>query len=241
MKKLKQLIILITLIILFDTLHYLFKINSTIIPSFYEIINSFLKNFKELFLNSTITFLEATIGLILAIFISYIVGLFILKNAYFKKIVLNLIAIFQMIPIIAIAPLIIIWFGIGYLPKILLILIYSIFPITSNMVKSFDNISKSHSLYIHSLTDDIKKLYTYLYIPLSMDQIFAGIKIAATYSIVCAITVEFIGAKKGLGLMLNKAFSSYSTDLVFLIIITIILLTYLIINIIKIIEQKIRS
>lgn len=228
-------------IFIYELAHNLLNINEIILPSISSILISFYKNIYIISLNTLISLIITIIGLFLAIIFSILVSILINENKCLKKPFLKVIYILQMIPIIAIGPLIIIWFGLGIFPKILLIIIYCSFPIIINLVGSFNNISKEHKYYILSLSKKKIDLYKYLYFPLSYDSFFSGTKIAITYSMICTITGEYLGTKYGVGLLLKRAYSSYQTDLVFAIIIVIVLITMILLKINNSIEKKVRN
>ncbi len=239
MKTFFKLIIIFFLIITFDLIHNLLDINNVIIPSFKSIFISFYNNFNIIILNLLYSLLEMFIGLFFAIIIAISLTIFINEYKTFKKFFLKIIYILQTIPIIAIAPLIIIWLGIGILPKVILVIIYCSFPIIINLNTSFENISSEHEDYIETLTNNKKKKYRYLYFPLSIESFFSGLKIATTYAFICTVTAEYLGTKHGIGLLLNRAYSSYQTDLVFVLIFVIIVVTIISVKVIEKIEYKI--
>ncbi len=239
MKTFKKYMIIILLIIIYDYLHKLFKINDVILPSFYKIIQSFSENFLIILPNLLFSLFETFIGLILAIIFGIIVSIIINEQSYLKKYILKNIYILQTIPIIAIAPLIIIWLGIGILPKIILVIIYCSFPIIINLTSSFENIPIEYKDYIFTLSKDKYKTYKFLYFPLSIENLISGIKIATTYAFICTITAEYLGTKNGIGLLLNRAYSSYQTDLVFALIIIIILVTMFLLKVVEKVEKKV--
>ncbi len=239
MKSIYKIISFLLFVIIYDFLHKLLNINDVILPSFKSILLSFINNFNIIIPNLFYSLLETIIGLVLAIIISIIFSIIINEFSSIKKFFLKVIYILQTIPIIAIAPLIIIWLGIGIFPKILLVIIYCSFPIIINLNSSFENISKEHKDYIYTLTKNKIKIYKYLYLPLSLESLFSGIKIACTYAFICTITAEYLGTKYGIGLLLNRAYSSYQTDLVFVLIFIIASISILLVKIVDQIKEKV--
>lgn len=241
MKVLKIILSIFLAMVSWDILHKGLALDSTLIPSFREIFLSFFGNFLPIMYNSLITLCETILGLFLTVLFSLIMVILINEIPWLKKVFLKVIYVWQMIPLIAIAPLLIIWLGIGIYAKVVLIICYSSFAIIVTTVAAFANVSQTHQLYILSLTKSKWQLYRYLYFPLSYSQIFSGLKIAITYSVSCAITGEYLGAKHGLGILLNRAYSSYQTALVFVVILLIILITVVLLGLTNKIEQKLRG
>ncbi len=223
----------------YQLLHQILNINQAILPSIDRIIISFYNNFNAIMYNATATIYETIVGLLLAIVIGLTLAIIINEFPHLKKVVVSIISTIQIIPLIAIAPLVIVWFGIGVNSKILLVIVYSAFSIVITTSRAFEEVSQSHYLYVTSLTSNKYKLYRYLYFPLATSEIFSGIKIATTYSVVCAITGEYLGGQIGIGILLNRAYSSYQTDLVFALIIVICVLTFGLLSLVQIIENKV--
>ncbi|MFV0289125.1 MAG: ABC transporter permease [Mycoplasmatales bacterium] len=240
-KLLKIFCLIIFICTLYEVIRIIVQVNETILPSVNSIRISFIENWKILFYNLSYTLLETVLGLLLVIIFATILAVFINEYQVIKKYLLKLIYIIQMIPLIAIAPLILIWLGYGITSKLILIVFYCSFVIIINLVESFENISISHKLYLQTLTTNKFKLYKYLYFPLAYEQFFAGIKVATTYGLVCGITSEYLGAKYGIGVLLNRAYASYQTDLVFSILIIIVIVTFIMLKIVDLLQRKIRS
>ncbi len=239
MKLIKKILYVFLFIIIYDFLHNILNINEVILPSFKNIILSFYNNFNVILVNLLYSLFETIIGLFLAILIGIVSVILINEYKSIKKVFLKFVYILQTIPIIAVAPLIIIWLGIGILPKIILVIIYCSFPIIINLNSSFENISLQHKDYILTLTNNKFKLYKFLYFPLSIESLISGIKMATTYAFICTITAEYLGTKRGIGLLLNRAYSSYQTNLVFVLIIIIVLITISFLKIVEKVENKI--
>lgn len=237
MSKVKKIIITLVVIFGYQLMHRVLDINQTILPSIDQVIISFVNNFQSIVYNSMATIMETLVGLSIAIVLALILSILVNEIKPLKGFVVNLISIIQIIPLIAIAPLIIVWFGIGYESKILLVIIYSVFSIIITTTRAFSDISTSHYLYIRSLTTNKYKMYRYLYFPLASSEIFSGIKIATTYSVVCAITGEYLGGKIGIGILISRAYSSFQTALVFALIAVIIAITFGLLAVVNRIEK----
>ncbi|MFV0499168.1 MAG: ABC transporter permease [Bacilli bacterium] len=239
MTTVKKIIITIFVIIGYQLIHQLLDINQTILPSIDQIVISFIQNFQSIAYNSMATIAETLVGLSIAIVLALLLSIIINESKLLKAFVINFISVIQIIPIIAVAPLIIMWFGIGYESKVLLVIIYSVFSIVITTTRAFSDISNSHYLYIRSLTTNKYKMYRYLYFPLASNEIFSGIKIATTYSVVSAISGEYLGGKVGIGILISRAYSSYQTALVFALIAVIIAITFSLLAIVNRIEKMV--
>jgi ABC-type nitrate/sulfonate/bicarbonate transport system permease component len=131
----------------------------------------------------------------------------------------------QAIPIVAIAPLFVLWFGFGLLPKVLVVMLVCFFPIT---VATYDGLQSTDpelvKLY-RTFGAKTWSLFWRLRLPSALPSFFSGLRIAATYAVVGAIFSEYIGAFTGLGVFLQDAQHSFRTDLVFGVVIVTALLS----------------
>ncbi len=234
------LISFIFLLVLWQISCMLFDINSYILPSPLEIVLVFINNFKLLLMNTLLTLSEALIGLFLSVIISIAVAILFNEVRIINKILYPYLVIFQTFPLIAIAPLLTIWLGMGISSKIVLIVLICSFPLITNLTQKFNNIDKDKLNYFKSMNASKFKTYRYLYLNESIDTFFPSLKISITYCITGAILAEYIGAKHGLGIILNNAFNSYKIDLAFAIIIIISILTLILIKLNDIVYMKLK-
>lgn len=156
----------------------------------------------------------------------------VVREAIYPLLILS-----QNIPTIVLAPLLVIWFGFGLLPKIIVITLVCFFPVT---VAALDGLRQTdHVLkhYMEMAGASKKQMFWKLELPYALPSIFSGLKISATYSVMGAVISEWLGAKKGIGVFMTLASSSFRTDRVFVAIFTIMILSLLFFAIILIIER----
>jgi ABC-type nitrate/sulfonate/bicarbonate transport system permease component len=120
----------------------------------------------------------------------------------------------QTIPIIAIAPLMIIWFGFGLLPKILVVALVTFFPITVGLIEGFNKADAEASNLLRSMGAGRAKEFWYVRLPSAMPSFFTSLRISITYAVVGAIFAEYVGAQQGLGIYMSMQKNAFRTDLV---------------------------
>lgn len=120
----------------------------------------------------------------------------------------------QTIPLIVIAPLMIIWFGFGLLPKILLVILVTFFPTTLGLIEGLASSPQSKLQLVHSMGARRFKTFWYLRLPHALPAFFTALRIAITYAVVGAIFAEYAGAKYGLGVFMAVQKNAFRTDLV---------------------------
>jgi ABC-type nitrate/sulfonate/bicarbonate transport system permease component len=121
----------------------------------------------------------------------------------------------QTIPVIAIAPLMIIWFGFGLLPKVLLIVLVTFFPIVVALLDGFASTEREAMDLLRTMGASRQQIFRLVRFPGALPQMFTGLRISATYAVLAAIFAEYVGAYQGLGIWMSTSKSSFRTDLVF--------------------------
>ena len=121
----------------------------------------------------------------------------------------------QTIPTITIAPLLIIWFGFGILPKILMVTLTCFFPILINFVDGMENLDKDYLNLFKTMNAGKLNTFIHLKFPMSMDKLFSGLKISSTYAVMAATVAEWLGGSQGLGVYMVRSKSAYALDKVF--------------------------
>ncbi|HEX7057719.1 MAG TPA: ABC transporter permease [Bacilli bacterium] len=143
-----------------------------------------------------------------------------LKQGFYPLLVLS-----QNIPIIVLAPLFVIWFGFGLLPKVLIIILVCFFPITVALLQGFAQTEKTLSDYMGMIGANRNQRFWKLEFPHALPYLFSGLKISATYSVMGAVISEWTGAKDGIGIFMMLQKSGFRTDLVFAAIFVIVALS----------------
>lgn len=158
-----------------------------------------VENWNNIIVSAGITFLEASIGLIFATGISFLLMILCLYFPSILKVIVPITVTSQVLPIITLAPLFIILFGMGIISKIAMVVLMCFFPIFLNFSSGIDSINSTIKEFLYLY--DTKKAFRIfkIIIPLSTPYIFTGLKISTTMALMGAIVAEFVGAKDGLG------------------------------------------
>ena len=121
----------------------------------------------------------------------------------------------QTIPIVAIAPLIVVWFGFGLLPKVLVVVLVTFFPITISLLDGFASTRAEATELMRSFGATPGETFRKIRWPSGLPGFFTGLRISATYAVVAAVIAEYVGATEGLGIWMQLSQRSFRTDLVF--------------------------
>lgn len=209
-----------------------------ILPAPTRIIKTLITNLPVLREHIIVTLMEALVGFTISIIFAMVIAVVMDSIPIVKKAVYPLIITSQTIPIITIAPLFAIWFGFGYLPKVVIVVLVCFFPITISLLEGLASVEEDLLNLIKSMGASKIQLYRMVKLPAAMPSFFSGLKISGTYSIMGATIGEWVGGKNGLGVYMLRVKHSFATDKVFATIIIITLLSTLILKIISFIEKR---
>ena len=208
------------------------------LPSPLRVIEVFIADFPLLMKHLLYTLMEAMIGLSIAIITAFILAIIMDANNLLKRSLTPILLLTQTMPVIAIAPLLILWMGYGLTPKITLVFLTCFFPVTIGLLGAFATADNDALRLLQSMGAKKWQLYRYIKIPQAMPAFFSGLKIAASYSIIGAVVAEWLGGDAGLGVYMIRVRRSYSFDKMFAAIILISVLSLLLIKLVGVIEKK---
>jgi ABC-type nitrate/sulfonate/bicarbonate transport system permease component len=161
------------------------------------------------------TIIETVVGFSISIAAATAVAIALDRVAWARRAVEPLLVGSQTIPIVAIAPLIVVWFGFGLLPKVLVVVLVTFFPITIALLDGFASTSAEAAELLRSYGASAGQTFRKIRWPSALPAFFTGLRISATYAVVAAVIGEYVGATDGLGIWMQLSQRSFRTDLVF--------------------------
>ena len=207
------------------------------LPSPIEVVRAFISDFPLLMEHTEITLIEAFLGLGLGIILGFAVAVIMDRFEYAYKMIYPVLVITQTIPTVAIAPLLVLWMGYGILPKIMLILLTSFFPITIGLLDGFRSVDKDMLNLLKTMGASSFQNFIHLKLPSSLGYFFAGLRISVSYSIIGAVVAEWLGGYDGLGVYMTRVRKSYSFDKMFAVIFLISGISLLLMYFVKKIQK----
>jgi ABC-type nitrate/sulfonate/bicarbonate transport system permease component len=190
-------------------------VNPQVLPTPSRIVTE-LFNFRELALDHTAeTVKETVVGFTSAIVFAVVVAIVMDQIAWLRRSLYPLLLASQTIPIIAIAPLVVLWFGFGLLPKALVIVLVTFFPVLVALLDGFASTERESMNLLHTMGATKFQIFRYLRFPSALPFFFTGVRISASYAVVAAIFAEYVGAYQGLGIWMQISKNVFRTDLVF--------------------------
>src|SRR5947209_20424140 len=174
----------------------------------------FLKRFDPVMASAWVTTKEILAGYALAIVVSIPLAMAIAYSRFMEQAVYPVIVFLQIIPKIAIAPLFIIWFGFGFMPKLLLVFLLSFFPIVVSSIAGFKSADPDILDFARTTGAGAWKMFAKLRLPQALPDIFTGLKVGAALSATAAVVAEFVASDRGLGYLLLQYNGNLETPMV---------------------------
>ncbi|MDY6826085.1 MAG: ABC transporter permease [Bacillota bacterium] len=216
---------LLCLIAAWEVITATLSIPEYILPSPSAIAAALNENFALLVEHSRVTMVAVLGGLILAIAVALILALAMDRWRLLKRAFYPILVISQAVPIFALAPILLIWFGAGLLPKVLIVTLVCFFPLAVNLVEGFSQVNPETVDLMRTMQADRWLIMRSVQFPSAMPYFFTGLKIAATYSVMGAIIGEWLAARAGLGIYMLRAMHSFRTSHLFAAIIVVVFLS----------------
>jgi NitT/TauT family transport system permease protein len=192
----------------------------------------------SLLLHTGITLAEVLLGLLAGTIAAVALGYAVAKSRLFERLVSPYLVASQAIPVVAIAPLLVIWFGPGMFSKVLICALIVFFPVLVNTVVGVRAVPRSLHDLMRSLRATRGQILRRLEFPAALPILLGGLRIGATLSVIGAVVGELVGSDKGLGYMVNSARGQYDTALVFVAVFTLILLALALYGVVALLENK---
>lgn len=211
---------------------------SYMLPSPIEVVKAFVSEFPLLLKNSVITLQEAFIGLILGVSVGFCAAVLMDTFDVLYKAFYPLLIITQTIPSVAIAPLLVLWFGYEMTPKIVLIIISTFFPVTVGLLDGFRSADKDAIGLLRSMGAGRMQIFRYIKFPSALPQLFSGLRIAAAYSVVGAVISEWLGGFGGLGVYMTRVKKAFAFDKMFAVIFLISAISLALMALVGFAEKK---
>lgn len=216
--------VVIVFVGLWQTIIWLGEYPTFILPSPVDVAKSFGVNIANgtLWRHAQATLVEIFAGLTVGLTLATALGYVLAKNRLLNRLLSPYIVASQSVPVVAIAPLLVIWFGPGRLSKVLICALIVFFPVLVNAVVGLHSVDEGLYDLMRSLSANRWQLFWMLEAPAALPVLLGGLKISVTLSVIGAVVGEFVAASEGLGFLINQARGLFNTPLVFVTILTLV-------------------
>jgi NitT/TauT family transport system permease protein len=200
---------------------WLSHINRVILPAPNEVASALWTNRSTLWSDLLVTLREVVYGFGSGFLLGVVSGVLIVYSRILERTLYPVIIASQVIPIFALAPLLIIWFGFGIAPKVIIAALIVYFPIAVNMVEGLRSADQGIIDVMRSFGSSEWRIFRSIRLPSSIPSLLVGTQVGVTFAVIGAVIAEWVGASAGLGYRMVTANSQSETDLVFAAIITL--------------------
>ncbi|HST05984.1 MAG TPA: ABC transporter permease [Chloroflexia bacterium] len=194
---------------------------SRLLPAPTAVIASLVTNANDLAVNTWQTVVETVIGLALALVVGFGFALVIDLSPLMRRAIYPLLVVSQTIPLLALAPLLVLWFGFGILPKILVVGLVCFFPIVVAGVDGFRSTDPELIRLFRTFGAGRWTIFRQVRLPGALPFLFSGIRIAVTYCVIGAVWGEYVGAQYGLGIFMQSKQHAFDVATVFACVVVI--------------------
>jgi putative riboflavin transport system permease protein len=213
------------------------------LPSPGQVWDRFILSLQDgsLLRHTAVTMFEILVGLALGFSAASILGYLLAKSRSVERLLSPYIVASQAIPIVAIAPLLVIWFKTGLTSKVLICALIVFFPVLINTIVGLRSVPEELQDLMRSLQATRWQMVRYLEVPSALPVMLGGARISATLAVIGAVVGEFAGADRGLGFLINVGRGQYDTALVFVAVFTLVLMALSLYGLVVLIEARLLS
>ena len=190
-------------------------VSPLVLPSPGRIASALIDVRDEAWLHTSTTLAEALVGFGIAVVAACVAAAAMDRIPAVRQSVYPILVGSQAIPILAITPLLVLWFGFGLLPKVIVIVLVTFFPITVALLDGFASTTAEATDLLRTMGATSRQVFWKLRVPSALPGFFTGLRIAVTYAVIGAVYGEYVGAFDGLGIWMRTSANLFRTDLVF--------------------------
>lgn len=215
-----------------------FKIPRYIIPSLTSIVQEFFKHIDLIWEYTLVTGWETIVGYTIAVVIGVPLAMLVGFSKFLRQTLYPTAVALEMVPKIAFAPLFVVWFGFGFVPKMIIVFLVCFFPILLNGILGFTSLSPELGHFSRSTGASGWTMFWKIRLPAAMPELFVGLKGAAVNATVGATIAEWIGGDAGLGYYIQIATGQLRMALAFAIIFVLAAIGLLLFYVVVLVEKK---
>lgn len=234
---LRPLIFLVFLTVAWDLAIRIFNIPPYQVPKPADVIQTLLTDWRSLLANSVPTTIATVQGFVLSALFGIPMAMLIVGSRTVESYVYPLLVFSQSIPKIAIAPLFVVWFGFGMLPKVLSAFLLGFFPVVVSAVQGFKSVEPDMLDLARAMEANRFQIFRMVRLPHALPAIFSGLKVSITLAVVGAVVGEFVGSNSGLGFVLQRSIGNFELPTMFAALVVLSLIGVILFWILDLIER----
>jgi NitT/TauT family transport system permease protein len=226
------------LLLAWELLVRLFDVQSFVLPAPSSVAEALVRQQAMLLEAAGTTAAEVSVGFLLSAAVGVVVAVVIERFGALGRALYPLVVLFQTVPKVALAPIVVLWFGYALTAKVVLIVAIAFFPVTLDMLAGMHSVDRSLIALMRSVGASRSEILWRVQVPASLPHLLSGLKIAITLSVIGAIVGEFAGASGGLGYVIQFASSQLDAPLVFAALVEISVLGLVFYYVVEMLEHR---
>lgn len=208
-----------------------------LLPSPIKVAKAFAQSFDELMHHAKTSLLESFLGLAIGLVLACILAIIMDRFNIIHKMVYPLLVITQAVPVVAIAPLLVLWGGYGIAPKVVLIVIVCFFPIAIGLLDGLRSADHDQINLLRAMGAGRWQIFWHIKLPGALPSFFPGFKVSVSFSIVGAVIAEWLGGNSGLGVYMTRVRKSYAYDKMFAVIFLVVAISLILVWLAGLLEK----
>ncbi len=195
-----------------------FKVPVYVLPTPIDVVRKMFVDYRIFYQQALPTLSAILMGFGLAVAVGVPIATFMVYSRLFRQSIQAILITAQVLPKVALAPLFIVWFGFGLLPKVLMTFLIAFFPIVIDSVVGLASVRPESLMLVRSMGASRWQAFWKVRLPYALPSMFGGFKVAITFAVVGTLVAEFVGSDSGLGYLLVMARGNLDTLTVFAVI-----------------------
>jgi NitT/TauT family transport system permease protein len=229
--------LILVLLVLWDIAIRVFRIPPYLVPPPLAVVKQLGTEWPML-LRETMPTLYATLGgFALSAIIGVPIAMWIAYSRLVESFVYPLLVFSQSVPKVAIAPLFVVWFGFGIVPKVIAAFLLGFFPVVVSTVQGFKSVEPDVIDLARSMGANGLRIFLKFRLPHALPAIFSGLKVSVTLAVVGAVVGEFVGSNSGIGFVLQRATGTFDLPLMFAALVVLSMMGVVLFLIVELIER----
>jgi NitT/TauT family transport system permease protein len=208
-----------------------------ILPAPSRIWSDGIDRWRTLWGGALFTAQQMLLGFVAAVVLGVAIALVIAFSPTMQDVVYPLLVFFQIVPKIAVAPLFIIWFGYGLIPKVMLVFLLSFFPVVVSAIAAFRSVDPDIIDLTRTTGASRWRIFFKVELPHGLPMLFSGFKVAAALSATAAVVAEFVASDRGLGYLLLEYNGNFNTSMIFATIVVLSVMGLLLYAAVELVER----
>jgi ABC-type nitrate/sulfonate/bicarbonate transport system permease component len=209
------------------------EVSALVLPPPSGVLKALAQNRREILPHAVSTLGTAVLGFALSVLFAFVVSALLHGAPRLRQALMPLFVATQTIPLVALAPLMILWFGFGLLPKVILVILVTFLPMLMSLLSGYGQIPRAFTELLTAMGASRWQIFRRATLPAARGSFFAGLRISATYAIVGTIFAEYAGARQGLGIYILSAKNNFRADLVLAAVVVSAVLTLTLLGLLR--------